>query len=212
MNPMKKLILLSLALLVATLAVAQTQRGFVKTKGRMVNGQLVPGQGLPGATVNIQGGSSVGVRNADGSFSFVVPARTFMVQSVQKKGYELVDPEVTTRPYQQSGNALYLVMETPEQQMEDQLEAEEKISRTLREQLTRARREITRLKEENKITEEEYNQRISKLMDEQQNNKTLIEEMARQYAQMDYDQMDSLNQRISDARWRQTPCFARKAT
>ena len=199
MNPMKKLILLSLTLLVATLAVAQTQKGFVKTKGRMVNGQLVPGQGLPGATVNIQGGSSVGVRNADGSFSFVVPASTFMVQSVQKKGYELVDPEVTTRPHQQSGNALYLVMETPDQQMEDQLEAEEKISRTLREQLTRARREITRLKEENKITEEEYNQRIAKLMKDQKNNKTLIEEMAKQYAQMDYDQMDSLNQRISDA-------------
>ena len=196
---MKKLILLSLCLLVATFAVAQTQRGFVKTKGRMVNGQLVPGQGLPGATVNIQGGSSVGVRNANGSFSFLVPAKTFMVQSVQKIGYELVDPDVTTRPHQQSENDLYLVMETPEQQMEDQLEAEEKISRTLREQLNHARREITRLKEENKITEEEYRQRIAKLMEDQKNNKTLIEEMARQYAQMDYDQMDSLNQRISDA-------------
>ena len=196
---MKKLILLSLALLMASLAVAQTQKGYVKTKGRIVNGQLVPGQGLPGATVNIQGGNSVGVRNADGSFSFVVPAKTFMVQSVQKIGYELVDPDVTTRPHQQSGNALYLVMETPDQQMEDQLEAEEKISRTLREQLNHARQEITRLKDENKITEEEYNQRIAKLMKDQKNNKTLIEEMARQYAQMDYDQMDSLNQRISDA-------------
>ena len=118
---MKKLILLSLALLMSALAVAQTQKGYVKTKGRIVNGQLVPGQGLPGATVNIQGGNSVGVRNADGSFSFVVPARTFMVQSVQKIGYELVDPDVTTRLHQQSGNGLYLVMETPEQQLEDQL-------------------------------------------------------------------------------------------
>ena len=196
---MKRLILLSLVLLMASLAVAQTQRGLVKTKGRMVNGQLVPGQGLPGATVNIQGGSSVGVRNDDGSFSFVVPTKTFMVQSVQKKGYELVDPEVTTRLYQQSENILYLVMETPEKQMMDQLEAAEKINRTLYEQLNRAHREISRLRDENKITEKEYRQRIDKLMEDQKSNKSLIEEMARQYARMDYDQMDSLNQRISDA-------------
>ena len=100
---------------------AQTQQGYVKTKGRMVNGQHVAGKGLPGATVNIQGGNSVGVKNANGSFSFVVPAKTYMVQSVQKKGYELVDADAVSKPYQHSANPLYLVMETPEQQMQDKL-------------------------------------------------------------------------------------------
>ena len=196
---MKKLILLSLTLLMATLAVAQTQRGFVKTKGRMVNGLLVPGQGLPGAVITIQGSNSRIVSNVDGSFSFEVPGGTFMVESVQKKGYELVNPEVTTRTYQQSENALYLVMETTKHLLEDQLEAEEKISRTLRKQEARARREISHLMDGNNITEEEYRQRIAKLKEEQQTNRDLIEAMAMQYAQMDYDQMDSLNQRISDA-------------
>ena len=36
----------------------------MKTKGRMVNGKLVPGQGLKGATVSVQGRTSVLV-NAD---------------------------------------------------------------------------------------------------------------------------------------------------
>ena len=178
---------------------AQTQQGYVKTKGRMVNGRYVAGQGLPGATVNIQGGNSIGVKNANGSFSFVVPAKTFMVQSVQKKGYELVDADALRKSYQHSANPLYLVMETPEQQMEDLLEAQEQISKTLREQLKKSRQEIQRLKDENKITEEDYRQRLAKLMEDQQNSQKLIADMAKEYSQMDYDQMNSLNQRISDA-------------
>jgi len=177
----------------------QTQQGFVKTKGRMVNGKHVHGKGLPGSTVKIQGGNSIGVRKTNGSFSFVVSAKNFMVESVQKKGYELVDADATTKSYQQSPNPLYLVMETPEQQLEDLLEAEEKISKTLREQLKLSRQEIQRLKDKNIITEEEYRQRIAKLMEEQKNNKDLIADMAKEYAQIDYDQMNDINRRISAA-------------
>ena len=196
---MKRIILLSISFLLVMLSSAQTQKGYVKTKGRMVNGQHVPGQGLPGATVNIQGGNSVGVKNANGSFSFVVPSKTFFVQSVQKKGYELVDADVTSKPYYQSENPLVLLMETPEQQMEDLLEAEEKISRILREKLNKARQEIKQLKEQNKISEVDYRQQLAKLMEDQMKNKDLIADMAKEYAQMDYDQLDSINQRIYDA-------------
>lgn len=196
---MRKTIILSFFLLLSTVSSAQTQHGYVKTKGRMVNGQHVAGKGLPGATVSIQGGNSVGVKNSNGSFSFVVPAKTYMVQSVQKKGYELVDADAVRKPYQQSANPLYFVMETPEQQMEDLLEAQEQISKTLREQLKKSRQKIQRLKEENKITEEDYRRRLAKLMEDQQNRQKLIADMAKEYSQMDYDQMDSLNQRISDA-------------
>ena len=52
---MKKLILLSATLLLSVVAFSQTQQGYVKTKGRMVNGKLVPGQGLKGATISIKG-------------------------------------------------------------------------------------------------------------------------------------------------------------
>ena len=196
---MRKFLLFALIVCLPLASFGQTQQGYVKTKGRMVNGQHVAGKGLPGATVNIQGGNSVGVKNANGSFSFVVPTKTYMVQSVQKEGYKLVDADAIMKPYQHSANPLYLVMETPEQQLEDLLEAQEQISKTLREQLKKSRQEIQRLKDENKITEEDYRQRLAKLMEDQQNSQKLIADMAKEYSQMDYDQMDSLNQRISDA-------------
>ena len=196
---MRKFLLFALIVCLPLASFGQTQQGYVKTKGRMVNGQHVAGKGLPGATVNIQGRNSVGVKNANGSFSFVVPTKTYMVQSVQKEGYKLVDADAIMKPYQHSANPLYLVMETPEQQLEDLLEAQEQISKTLREQLKKSRQEIQRLKDENKITEEDYRQRLAKLMEDQQNSQKLIADMAKKYSQMDYDQMDSLNQRISDA-------------
>ena len=56
---MKKIILLSTILLLNLAAYSQTQQGYVKTKGRMVNGQLVPGQGLKGATVSVKGRTAI---------------------------------------------------------------------------------------------------------------------------------------------------------
>ena len=177
---------------------AQTQQGMVKTKGRMVNGKHVPGQGLSGATVTIQGRSAV-LSHANGAFSFPIPSKTFTLQSVQKQGYQLVDADVTRKAYQYSPNTFYLLMETPEQQMEDLLDAQERISKTLRAELKKARGEIQRLKDEGRITEEQYLQRIAQLMADQQNNQKLIADMANEYAKMDYDQMDDLNRQISDA-------------
>ena len=135
----------------------------------------------------IHDGNSEGVKDVNGSFSFLIPTKTYMVQSVQKKGYELVDADAIKKTYQHSANPLYIVMETPEQQMEDLLEAQEQISKTLREQLKKSRQEIQRLKDENKITEEDYRQRLAKLMEDQQNSQRLIADMAKEYSQMDYD-------------------------
>ena len=63
---MKKRLTLFVTLFFATTVFAQTQQGYVKTKGRMVNGQLVPGQGLKGATVSIKGRTAVLVNSDDG--------------------------------------------------------------------------------------------------------------------------------------------------
>ncbi len=66
-------------------ATGQTQQGYVKTKGRIVGGQHMRGKGLPGATVMVKGRSAIGVKNANGSFSFPITDRQFVVLSVQKK-------------------------------------------------------------------------------------------------------------------------------
>ena len=132
---MKKMLCVCFLLTLPMMLTAQTQKGIVKTRGRMVNGQHVQGKGLPGASVTIRGGNKYNVKNNNGSFSFPVTTNTFLIQNVQKNGYQLVDADLTSKPFNVSANPIYLVMETPEQQMEDLLEAEEKISKTLREQL-----------------------------------------------------------------------------
>ena len=194
-----RLLSLLIMILLPLWVVAQTQQGYVKTKGRMVNGKHIPGQGLKGATVSIQDRTPVVVQSVDGSFSFPIPARTFMLQGVQKKGYQLLDTDVLKKSYNYSTNPIYLVMETPEQQTQDQLDSERKIRRTLQRKLQQREDELEALKEANRITLEEYQQAMQRLYADQENNEKLIADMAKRYAQMDYDQMDDLNQRISDA-------------
>lgn len=196
---MKKLILLFVTITLSLILSAQTQQGYVKTKGRMIDGKYEPGQGLKGATVSIQGITLVVVKNNNGSFSFPIPAKTFMVKSVQKNGYQLVDEDAIRKSYDYSSNPIYLVMETPEQQLQDKLDAERKIRRTLQRTLEQREDELKALKDAQRITVEEYRQDLEELYANQRDNDKLIEKMAKQYAQMDYDQMDDLNQRISDA-------------
>ena len=116
--------LLTLMLLSATLSAQvqqKEQKGIVKTRGRMVNGQLQPGVGLSGATV-ILGDRNVLSRDGEdaqkGMFSFPVRDGRYLVKDVVKKGYQLVDREMC-RDYHYSSDRLYLVLETPEQQRAD---------------------------------------------------------------------------------------------
>lgn len=68
---MKRVLLISTFLLATLIASAQTQQGFVKTKGRLdAQGKLIPGQGLKDATVSVQGRTAVLVNNDEGKFSF----------------------------------------------------------------------------------------------------------------------------------------------
>jgi len=195
---MKRAFILSLCMLMLTVASAQTQQGVVKTKGRMVNGQLLPGTKLGGAVISVRGRSAV-LSQANGQFSFPVSGQSFMLDSVRKKGYQLVDAEAAPRSYAVTKNPLYVLMETPEQQLQDKLTAERKIRRTLQQQLQKREDEIEALKESKRITEEEYRQQLQQLYQSQESNEKLIADMAKRYAEMDFDQLDSLNRRISDA-------------
>ena len=116
--------------LLATMSLfAQTQTGIVKTRGRMVNGQLVRGKGIPDATVQLAD-RSVLSRKSNGVFSFPVKGQVFQVKSVTKSGYQLLDPQAC-REYALSRDTLYLVMDTPEQQRYDELEKERTLRRKL---------------------------------------------------------------------------------
>ena len=194
---MKRLLLLSFAMMLGIMLQAQTQQGYVKTKGRMVDGKLVPGQGLKGTMVSIKGRMAVLVNADDGAFSFPVAEAQFRLDSVKKKGYQLVDLDLCPKTYKYSSNPLYIVMETPEQQLQDKLNAERKIRRNLQKQLQEKEDEIEALREDNKITLEEYQKSMQKLYEEQESNEQLISDMAKRFSELDYDQLDEFYRQVS---------------
>ena len=194
---MKRHLLFFFFISLSFVALAQTQQGYVKTKGRMENGKLVPGQGLKGAMISVQGRSTLLVNQANGSFSFPVTSDQFRLDSVKKKGYQLVDMEACPRTYKYSSNPLYIVMETPDQQLQDQLTAERKIRRNLQKQLQDKEDEIENLKAQQKISDEEYRAALQKLYQEQENNEQLIKDMAKRYSELDYDQLDEFYRQVS---------------
>ena len=163
----------------------------------MVNGQLVPGQGLKGATVSVKGRTAILVNNDDGAFSFPVTEIQFRLDSVKKKGYQLLDMDLCPRTYTPSKNPIYIVMETPEQQLQDKLTAERKIRRNLQKQLQEREDEIEDLKAQQKISDEEYRQALQQLYADQESNEQLISDMAKRYSELDYDQLDEFYRQVS---------------
>ena len=197
MNNIKKIISLFLFLFVAMSGYSQTQQGCVKTRGRIIDGKHVPGKGLTGAVVSIQGRADVGVKRKDGHFSFPATEKQFMVQAVTKKDYILVDADAAPKVYPHTSDTVYFLMETPEQVAQDTLDAMRRIRRTLQRELQKREDEIEALKAEKKISEKEYRAALQKLYDSQGNNEKLISEMAKRYSLLDYDKLDEFYRRVS---------------
>lgn len=194
---MKKGLLLAFYISLVIGAVAQTQSGFVKTRGRLVNGKVIAGQRIAGATVQVKGRTAV-VTQSNGVFSFPVPASRFSIQNVKKHGYLLSDPEALSKQYTYSPNPIIIVMDNREQQTEDKLIAERKLRRTLQRQLQQREEEIDALKAQNSIDKKEHQSQLERLYAEQENNEKLIKEMAERYSRIDYDQLDDFNRNISE--------------
>lgn len=89
------------------IASAQTQQGYVKTKGRMIGGKYYEGKRIGNVTVRVKDRSAVR-RDADGSFSFSESSKKYSLQQVQKKGYVLHNQDVLYRQYDYSSNPLVL--------------------------------------------------------------------------------------------------------
>ena len=82
-----------------SVASAQTQRGYVKTRGRLQsNGTTIPGTRLSGATVTLKGNNSV-TSGANGGFSFAVSNKSFCIINVRKDGYQIYDRDLLGKPH-----------------------------------------------------------------------------------------------------------------
>lgn len=177
---------------------AQTQQGYVKTKGRLANdGSVVAGTRIPNATIQVKDRTPV-VSQADGTFSFPIPADKFYLQNVQKQGYVLTDPEMLSKQYSYSANDLIIVMEDLAQREADRRAIERKISNKLYAQLYQRGEELEALKEQNKITEEKYRELLQQLNQDQDDNEKIIKDMAERYTKMDFDQINEFNRKVSE--------------
>lgn len=190
-----KFILFSLSLVLSLVSTkAQVQHGYVKTKGRIDNnGNTISGKRLPGTTIKLDGRNVVS--HESGTFSFSVSKKTFNVLNVQKNNYILYDRE-QLRTYTYSSNPLIFVLEKPEEHNEDKLIAQQNISRTLRKQLAQRENEIERLKEEGRISRQEYQRLYNELYNDDRKNQQMVEAMAEKYASLDFDQLDDANRKI----------------
>lgn len=194
--PRKSLILFAL-LLLQTGLLAQTQSGIVKTRGRLSeNGLVIPGIPLTGVSVTIQGANTV-ITGKNGTFKVPLPNQDYYIQSIQKNGYRLVDQDFLRQSHSYSREPLFIVMETPSQMEEDLLAAEKRIRRTLRRQIQEKEDEIERLKEQNRITAEKYRSMYQELYDSHENDADIIRKMAERYSSIDFDQLDSFNEKIT---------------
>ena len=184
--------------MVPFVAYAQTQQGVAKTKGRLnSDGTVTPGTLLKGVTIKVKGRTAV-LSDDKGAFTFPVPGQQYSLETVRKNGYALVDPETLSRQYAYSkDNPLVLVLETPGRQADDELANERKIRRNLQRQLMQREDEIEQLREENRITQEEYRSRLQELYAQQETSEKLIAKMVEYYSRIDYDQLDDYNRQIS---------------
>ena len=153
---MKRILSLVFVLVSVFCYADSVQQGCVKTRGRMINGKHVPGQGLPGSIVSIKDRTAIGVKNNNGSFSFPVTDNQFHVDSVKKKDYVLLDADAASKTYTHTVDTLFFVMETPEQLWEDRYSAERRFRDELTIKLKAREREVDSLLKVNKISQEEY--------------------------------------------------------
>lgn len=190
------LMLIALLMLTSIFATAQTQQGYVKTKGRLgQNGKLVPGTRLPGATIMLQGGNSTS-SVAQGAFSLKAIGGKFTLQKVMKEGYDLVDAEVL-RVYKYSSNPLVITMETRLQQRTDRSNAARLVRDQLYKKVEKQREEIERLREQKQITEEKYQEAMVKILDMEESNQSLVEKMAEEFSKIDYDLVDDFDRQFN---------------
>lgn len=177
--------------------IAQTQQGYVKTKGRLGDdGVVIKGSSIQGAVVHVKDINAV-VSNGNGTFSFYLPSQNYTLQSVQKKGYVMTDPDMLQKIYTYSLDPLIIVLEDSLQQKADRREAKDKIRENLYQQYKAENNRLKKLLKEQKIIQTEYNSLKEQLDSLQDNNERLISEMTERYISIDYDQLDDFYIRVN---------------
>ncbi len=85
-----------------------------------------------------------------------MPGKSFVLTRVQKKDYELADRDLLGKTHSPSDEPFVVVMDTPDALLAQRLANERRLRRTLQRQLQAREDEIEALREQHRITEDEY--------------------------------------------------------
>ena len=196
---MKRFFLLFVFSFSLTLAFAQTksQQGYVKTKGRLANDDsVIQGTRLSGVTIKVINGINV-VSGANGTFALMLPSAKFILENVTKKNYVLSDPDFLQKQYDCSTNDLIIVMEDEQEKANERRRIEKMVRNNLYAQTEKHLKEINRLKEEKKITEEKYRELLQKVYKDEDDNEAIIKDLVEKYSKIDFDQEGDFNRKFS---------------
>lgn len=185
---MRRLILFCVVLVVSLTANAQKQQqGVVKTRGRMVNGQLIQGKGLDEATIHLGDRSVVSKEKngKKGTFSFPAKGDKYVVKDVEKNGYQLVDLEICCS-HEYSSEPLYLVMEQPDTLLAEERRKTNELRKLLRHKTDEKENGIEALK----VSEAEKKRLQEELDQQRENNDKIAKELSKYCITIDYDQLD----------------------
>ena len=177
-----------LCLLTAMTVTAQTQQGYVKTLGRPGK----KGVALSGVTVRVKGEHNAVVSKPDGTFSLMMSGKKnghpYILQQVQKNGYELNEKDVIGRQYAFSTTVpLTLVMASTSQLQADKQRIENNAYNAAEKSYKDKMAKLEKQLSEKYITAERYRAEIQELQDHFERYQSLIESLADHYAHTDYD-------------------------
>lgn len=196
---MKKLLSLFLLFLSACISFAQTQQGLVKTNGRPNK----PGTPLGNVVIKASGRSSSLSAN-DGAFSIAMSGlkggEAFFLTSVTKLGYELADKNSIGRKYAFSASVPMVLSMVSKADMEaDKQRIRNNAIVATQKKYEKRVEELEKQLEAQTITADAFGNQLQELQTIMDKYNELVENLADKYARTDYDQIDSIDQKINQA-------------
>lgn len=181
-------------------AFGQTQSGIVRTVAR----PDAPSQRLQGVVVRAQGEYNPVMTDEQGAFQLLMPGQKngtpYTLAGINKGGYELREPELIGRQLPFSSSVpLEIIMVSRRQLQRDKQRIEqaarENIERYYEEQLNALNEQLAQAR----LSNQEYEQQLSRLEQEYDRFEPLIEQMAERYARTDYNGMSAADSLIQQA-------------
>lgn len=195
---MKNIIILLLFLPIASFA--QIQHGYVRTAGTAKQ----KGKPLEDVVIRISGSSSSVQSNQNGQFTMIISGVKnegdgFRITSVRKNGYELLDKDALKDDFIYSKSVpVEIVLISTAELIETRQQIEERARKNANKRYETELKELRKQLDKQKITAQEYTDKIQQLEQQMESFEGLIAAMADRYARTDYDKLDSLNAVINE--------------